>query len=489
MKKILFSLGMLLLTVAAYADGTILFSTAKGSIDVPPYRIPGITCGHGGRLVASAARLVCGTDPGFGRVDCVVKLSYDNGRTWSEHEIDVACGDASLINAHKTPMEAAYGDPAVVLDRERNEVLIMAVAGCTVYGKPSTNRQNPNLIAAIRSTDGGRTWQKPVDQTEDIYGLFDKGNVVDAAFVGSGKLFQSRVVKVGDYYRIYAALTARPNGNRVIYSDDFGRSWHALGGAAALPVPGGDEPKCEELPDGRVIITSRASGCRLLNIYTYSNTKTGEGCWDKPEKATMDGLALAPSTNPTNGEMLIVPAMRNSDGKPMYVALQSVPTGTGRNNVSIFYKELASPDDMRNAKAFASGWDGCYQVSTTVSMYSSMDLQADDRIAFFYEETLTKWGTKPNPVCTSFPQGEGEHNYDGCELVYKSFDLETITDGKYCVNRRLNRGKFLKAYYEDIVDSFVLTAAQKRKVKDVIKRLPAEPTSAQMDAILKGEVR
>ena len=66
MKKILFSLGMLLLTVAAYADGTILFSTAKGSIDVPPYRIPGITCGYGGRLVASAARLVCGTDPGFG---------------------------------------------------------------------------------------------------------------------------------------------------------------------------------------------------------------------------------------------------------------------------------------------------------------------------------------------------------------------------------------------------------------------------------------
>ena len=187
--------------------------------------------------------------------------------------------------------------------------------------------------------------------------------------------------------------------------------------------------------------------------------------------------------------MLIVPAMRNSDGKPMYVALQAVPTGTGRNNVSIFYKELASPDDMRNAKAFASGWDGCYQVSSMVSMYSSMDLQADDRIAFFYEETLTKWGTKPNPVSTSFPQGEGEHNYDGCELVYKSFDLETITDGKYCVNRRINRGKFLKAYYEGIVDSFGLTAAQKRKVKDVIKRLPAEPTSAQMDAILKGEVR
>ena len=111
--------------------------------------------------------------------------------------------------------------------------------------------------------------------------------------------------------------------------------------------------------------------------------------------------------------------------------MQSVPTGTGRNNVSIFYKELADEADMCNVKALAEGWDGCYQVSTTVSLYSSMDLQADGRIAFFYEETLTKWGTKPNPVCTSFPHGEGEHNYDGCELVYKAFDLKTITGGKY----------------------------------------------------------
>ena len=53
MKKILFSLGMLLLTVAAYADGAILFSTAKGSINVPPYRIPGMIMLSGTRLSGS----------------------------------------------------------------------------------------------------------------------------------------------------------------------------------------------------------------------------------------------------------------------------------------------------------------------------------------------------------------------------------------------------------------------------------------------------
>ena len=162
----------------------------------------------------------------------MVKISIDNGLTWSDKEIDVAVGNASLINNVKTPMEAAYGDPAIVMDREHNEVLVMAVAGCTVYANPSTNRQNPNMIAAIRSLDGGETWQQPVDQTEDIYGLFDKGNPMAAAFVGGGRIFQSRIVKVGDYYRIYAALAARPNGNRVIYSDDFGHGENN----AILPV-------------------------------------------------------------------------------------------------------------------------------------------------------------------------------------------------------------------------------------------------------------
>uniref|UniRef100_UPI004024F556 hypothetical protein n=1 Tax=Prevotella sp. TaxID=59823 RepID=UPI004024F556 len=55
MKKILSALAMLLLALSAYADGTILFSTAQGGIDVPPYRIPGITCSLRAWAVWSAA--------------------------------------------------------------------------------------------------------------------------------------------------------------------------------------------------------------------------------------------------------------------------------------------------------------------------------------------------------------------------------------------------------------------------------------------------
>lgn len=462
---------------------TTLFSTLAGGMDIPPYRIPGITCGKDGRLIASAARLVCGTDPGFGQVDCVVKISDDNGLTWSDQEIDVAVGDASLINNKKTPMEAAYGDPAIVLDRDHNEAIVMAVGGCTVYTYGSTTRQNPNIIACIRSLDGGKTWQTPVEQTEDIYGLFDNGNPLAAAFVGGGRVFQSRVVKVGDYYRIYAALAARPNGNRVIYSDDFGRTWKALGGAFATPVPDGDEPKCDELPDGRVIVTSRTGGGRLMNIYTYTNTRTGAGRWESQTKATMSGLSANPSSNPTNGEMLIVPAKRKSDGKYMYVALQSVPTGSGRNNVGIFYKELADASDIRDVKAFTSAWDGFYQVSSTASAYSSIELQADDRIGFFYEETLTKWGTKQNPTSTSFPTGSGTHNFDGFENIYVPLELEMITGGKYGVSHDVVRGEYLKAYFNTVIEEADLTAEEKAAAKALVTKLTAEPTIDEIDAI------
>ena len=65
------------------------------------------------------------------------------------------------------------------MDRESHEVLMMAVAGCTVYGYASTNRHNPNLIAAIRSMDGGLTWQQPIEQTEAIYGLFDQTHPIE----------------------------------------------------------------------------------------------------------------------------------------------------------------------------------------------------------------------------------------------------------------------------------------------------------------------
>ncbi len=459
-----------------------LFNTSKGDGVVPPYRIPGVAVCHDGRLIATAARLVCGTDPGFGQVDVVCRTSDDNGTTWSDiREVAVGTGKTSATENY---FDTAFGDPAIVADRESKEAIIIAVAGCTYYPSANTTRSNPNLVALIRSHDNGETWETPVDITEQVYSLFDKGTVVQAAFVAGGRIFQSRTVKTGDYYRLYAALCARPGGNRVIYSDDFGATWHALGGGDALPVPDGNEAKCDELPDGRVIITSRTGGGRYMNIFTYTDTESGAGAWEAAVKCTFPGSGLTPGKNDCNGEMLILPVQRNSDKKNMYLALQSIPTGDSRTNVGIYYKELTDAADLDNVKNFALDWNGFCQVSKTASAYSSMDWQKNDTIAFIWEETLTGWGKRNNPITTSFPTGEGTHNFDGYDNLYAPFSLEYITGGAYSIKADASRGAFLKDYFTALMDANTsLSDDTKAQVKAAAANLADNPSTASIDHI------
>ena len=458
-----------------------LYNTSKGDGVIPPYRIPGISTASNGRLITAAARLVCGTDPGYGQVDVVCRTSDDHGKTWSDM-IDVAVG-TGRTSATVNYFDTAFGDPAIVADRTSDEVLIIAVAGCTVYGNGNTTRNNPNMIATILSKDNGETWEAPINVTEDIYSLFDAGNPIQAAFVGGGKVFQSRIVKKDKYYRLYAAMCARPNGNRVIYSDDFGKTWNALGGANALPAPGGDEPKCEEMPDGRVILSSRVGGGRIYNIYTYSNTLTGEGEWSTSVKSTFAGSGLTPGGNSTNGEILVVPVQRNSDGKEMYLALQSLPTGGGRTNVGIYYKELTDLTDINTVANFANDWNGFFQVSNTSSAYSSMDLQADDRIGFIYEETLTGFGKRDNPVSTSFPTGSGQHNFDGFDNIYVAYDLEYITNGAYSVKRDVDQRAYVRDYFNALADETGMSAADRDALAAALAALSEKPAPSELDAV------
>lgn len=251
--KRLFFLTIFLSFLASAQEGvinkTVLFQSNQ--TDSIPYRIPAVAELWNGALFALTDYRHCKNDIGFGRVDIHGKRL--RGRKWGQEFVFV---EGTGVEG---AVDCGYGDPAIVADRNSKEILVALVCGNTVYWKSTTNRQNPNRISTMRSLDGGRTWDLQ-EITEQIYALFDTAphGCVQSCFIASGQIFQSRIVKVGSHYRLYAALTARPNGNRVIYSDDFGRTWKVLGTLDQLPVPYGDEAKCEELPDGRVVISSRA---------------------------------------------------------------------------------------------------------------------------------------------------------------------------------------------------------------------------------------
>ena len=386
-----------------------------------PYRIPALAVTKDGTLIAVADYRHSGTDIGVtdkGRIDLHYRLSYDNGNTWSEVMPLIEGKGAQSPDF----MNVGFGDPCIVADRESNRVLLMSCAGNVSF--QNGTRHNHQNIARFYSEDGGKTWGEPEDIAESIYSQFDASSYgpVRSMFVASGRIMQSRITKVGDYYRLYCAVLVRDkyakHMNYVLFSDDFGGSWKILGDINEPAVYNtADEPKVEELPNGTIIISSRYNGGRYYNYFIYSDVNSGAGDWDKATFSGAGNNGVESKDNSTNGEIMLVPVTRVADSKAMYIMLQSVPLGPQRKNVGIYYKELADEfEDYISPMEFARDWDGVIQVSTLNSAYSTMAWQKDNRLGFLYEEET---------------HGASNLAYGGYTIVYECFDVEVLTDGKY----------------------------------------------------------
>lgn len=401
---------------------TEIFHTEGSDI---PYRIPAIAQAGNGNIIAVADYRYSRGDIGTrnnGRIDLRGRISKDQGQTWSDVFTIVESKGADWAEKG-SDMWVGFGDPCIVADRESDRVLLMSCAGNVSF--PSGTRDHHQYIARFYSEDGGETWSEPTDIAEHIYAQFDESpfGPARAMFIGSGKISQSKTIKVGDYYRLYCAVLFKDkngaNINFVLYSDDFGGQWTVLGGTDVTPIPsGGDEPKADELPNGSVLISSRSTG-RLYNIFTYTDVAKGEGSWSAMTRslASSNGGICDQGGLPSNGEIMVVPAKRVSDDKPVYILLQSVPFGPNRANVGIYYKELAGLSDFDTAANVAKDWDGRHQSSYTGGCYSTMTWQKNNTLGFLFEEDTYS--------CV----GNG-----GYSVIYKNYTLEDITGGAYVYN-------------------------------------------------------
>ena len=361
------------------------------------YRIPAFAVTNDGTLLAvTDLRYGHGADLGNGhRIDLLIKRSGDNGKTWS--------GSVNITNVPKTA-QTGYGDAAIVADRESNDVLILCVTGNISY--QHGNADNHQHVIKFVSHDGGKTFLAGQDISDTIFGF---NSTWKSLFFGSGKIVQSRYIKVGSHYRIYSALLSYDYGNAVVYSDDFGTSWHILGNpnTAAIPIPG-NEAKAEELPDGSVVLSSRNGDYgkgRFINIFTYSDPNSASGNWN-----TQEFLDIDPSGRGTNGEILIVKARKTTGIKePVYLAFQSLPDGPGRSKVTIHWRELPNGAISVSDFVSASAWHS-YLVENGDSAYSTMAVQRDGGIGFLYERNTRG------------------HDYD---IAYKNLPIDVITNGAY----------------------------------------------------------
>ena len=408
-----------------------------------PYRIPAIATAYDGTVVAVADYRYSRVDIGSGRIDLHIRRSHDNGATWDDIMMpEVMRGDGDKTEGHQ---KAGYGDPCIVGDSESPRMIITACSGTPgFFGGTRTHHQG---WARWYSDDNGATWSEPqyIDE-EFIYSKFDKSayGPIRGWFVGSGKICQSKTTKVGTHYRLYCVGSSCRQGsnetaNWVLYSDDFGKTWQFLGGCDESPVPGGDEPKAEELPDGSILLSSRCTGGRNFNIFTFSDTRCGQGTWGQVAFSGSGNKGVTALSNACNGEVLLVPVTRKKDKKTMFLLLQSLPFGSGRANVGIYYKALESLADYRTPDAIAKDWDGRHQSSYISSAYSTMTWQKNNTIGFVYEEDT--YGTSGG----------------GYTIIYKNYSIEQITDSAFTYNPSVNGDSLTALGMGAVVDAVTST--------------------------------
>ena len=401
-------------TAASAVDGKkqTLFSSVNH--ESTPYRIPAVAKLNNGTVLAIADQRPCGADVGNGEVDIYAKvgtIDANGNYTWNPATTDPSANGGMKI-ADGTSSNG-YGDAAVVVDRESGKVLVICVAGKVVFSSGSSSKHNK--MARIVGSADGLTWESPQDVTSKFF-----ANELSSAytmFMASGRMVQSEKVKVGNYYRIYGALLVREksgwfsksNNNYVVYSDDFGATWNVLGGTYALK--GGDEAKVEELPNGDIVMSSRTSGGRYFNVFKFSNLNNASGSWGSATKYSFGG------SNSTNGELMMYRGLTDANGTEYNVMLQSLPTGSSRSNVAVFYKAFSTTKTSWSVSDFTSGWTKGIEVDNGASGYSTMTILPNGEVGFLYEDDYS----------TSKADG------DYANIVYVPLTASELTNGAYTV--------------------------------------------------------
>ena len=395
-------------TASSAVDGKkqTLFSSVNHAST--PYRIPAIATLKNGTVFAIADQRPCGADIGNGEVDIYAKvgtIAADGSYNWNPSAIDPSVSGGLKIADGTSSY--GYGDAAVVVDRESGKVLVICVAGNVKFASGSSSKHNK--MARIVGSADGLSWETP----QDVTSKFFANELSDAytMFMASGKMIQSRSVKNGEYYRIYGALLVREKKsifsavtkNYVVYSDDFGVTWNVLGGTAAV-TSDADEAKVEELPNGDIVLSSRTSGGRYYNVFNSAS-----GSWGSATTYSFGG------SNSTNGELMLYKGLVDKNGTAYNVMLQSLPTGSDRSKVAVFYKAFATNKTSWAVSDFTSGWTKGIEVDNGASAYSTMTILPNGQVGFLYEDDYDT------------DKADGDYS----NIVYVPLTVEEITNNAF----------------------------------------------------------
>jgi len=233
----------------------------RSGVGAPVFRIPALAVTTAGTLIAAYDARPGGADLPA-PIALVLRRSTDDGATW---------GPRLLVRADTAPL--GFGDPSLLVDDRTGRIFLFHAAsvrqGFAGSGTGSANDDPEVLHADLSwSDDDGLTWRHR-RLTSEI-----KQRGWAGLFAASGAGIQLRSGPHAG--RLVQQFTVRREGGNYavsVMSDDDGATWRA----GALVGPGLDENKSVELPDGSLLLNSRARPYRLV-----ARSTDGGVTWSEP---------------------------------------------------------------------------------------------------------------------------------------------------------------------------------------------------------------
>ncbi len=313
------------------------------------YRIPSLITLDNGNLVSAIDKRKNSEYDLPENIDIEVKISRDNGLTWSEPILVTEGRD-----------DYGFGDAALATDGKN--IYMVMVAGSGLWYYPKYAKKPLDMYCSI-SEDGGLTWSKVRKISEEVY----TNRYPNGGFFGSGN---GIVTKDGRVIFVAAMRTDERWGgnmdNVLVYSDDKGQHWQS----SPMVRHNGDESKVEELANGDLIVSSRN---RLggANARTYLISKDKGLTWSKEAtwQQLMGNACNAGIRRYTKGY-----SASWTKGRENWL-LHTLPSSARRDHLRIYLSK-------DNGKT----WDISREICVGESVYSEITVLKDGSIAIISEE-------------------------------------------------------------------------------------------------------
>ncbi|NGM61787.1 exo-alpha-sialidase [Sphingobacterium sp. SGG-5] len=300
------------------ADIEIYNAFTAGIDGIHSYRIPSlVTAKNGDLLLFCEARKVSWGDKS--PTDLVLKISKDNGATWSAMEVLLSDGSN------------AFMDPVATVDKVTGRIFLFA---CRWPAGDVSMQDNTGWMCY--SDDNGATWSVPQNVTDDIvpnsFSLngFGPGSGIQ---MNANSDYPDRLIVP---IRVYNGSSTR---NRVLYSDDHGVTWE-LG----QEMTDGGEFQIAESPNNTLIYNRRGDATRYRAF-----SEDGGISWTKFEldialRSVAGGCqgsiwgqdSVLFYTGPAGG-----PVTSTTDNRSNFMIYRSLDGGLTWNNQQLLYNKAA----------------------------------------------------------------------------------------------------------------------------------------------------